>query len=168
MNTSSSGSYTTAEFLAVVKVSSLTVIIIIILYGMSTYLITESLTNRERTQLYNRIVQPACAFKPRALIGIRLKFLFFVWLMVITLLTFAALMEKVRFFERVFSMAVMVGVYFGISILASFLLMQITTRLHHADPERPDPGHAGHSLGRHGGIRGPFARAGVHRHRVSP
>ncbi|HPG50855.1 MAG TPA: SpoIIE family protein phosphatase, partial [Spirochaetota bacterium] len=120
-----STSYTTAEFLAVVKVSSLTVIIIIVLYGMATYLISETLTNRERTQLYNRIVQAGMRFKPRALIGIRIKFLFFVWLMVITLLTFAALMEKVRFSGE-YSLA-LIGVYFGISILASFLLMQITT-----------------------------------------
>jgi phosphoserine phosphatase RsbU/P len=120
-----SESYTTAEFLAVVKVSSLTVIIIIVLYGMATYLISEALTNRERTRLYNRIVQEGIRFKPRALIGIRIKFLFFVWLMVITLLTFAALMEKVRFFGE-YSMALLAA-YFGISVLASFLLMQITT-----------------------------------------
>jgi phosphoserine phosphatase RsbU/P len=117
--------YSTAEFLAVVKVSTLTVIIIIVLYGMATYLISETLTNRERTQLYNRIVQEGMRFKPRALIGIRLKFLFFVWLMVITLLTFAALMEKVRFFGE-YSITLLAA-YFGISILASFLLMQITT-----------------------------------------
>ena len=117
--------YSTAEFLAVVKISVLTVIIIIVLYGMATYLISESLTNRERTQLYNRIVQEGMRFKPRALIGIRLKFLFFVWLMIITLLTFAALMEKVRFFGE-YSIALLAA-YFGISVLASFLLMQITT-----------------------------------------
>ncbi|MBP7738808.1 MAG: SpoIIE family protein phosphatase [Spirochaetes bacterium] len=117
--------YTTAEFFAMTKASGLTVIIVIILYGMSTYLFTESLTNPERTAIYNKIMSAGASVKPRALIGIRLKFLFFVWLMVITLLTFAALMERVRFFEE-FSIAV-IFVYFGISILASFFLMQITT-----------------------------------------
>ncbi|HPV43484.1 MAG TPA: SpoIIE family protein phosphatase [Spirochaetota bacterium] len=120
------GAYTAPEFSAMIKASSLTVIIVIILYGMSTYLFTESLTNPERSAMYNKIVSTGASVKPRALIGIRLKFLFFVWLMVITLLTFAALMEKVRFFEE-FSIAV-IFVYFGISVLASFLLMQITTR----------------------------------------
>lgn len=120
------GAYTAPEFSAMIKTTSLTVIIIIILYGMSTYLFTESLTNPERSALYNKIVSTGATEKPRALIGIRLKFLFFVWLMVITLLTFAALMEKVRFFEE-FSITV-IFVYFGISVLASFLLMQITTR----------------------------------------
>lgn len=117
--------YTTPEFFAMTKASGLTVIIVIILYGMSTYLFTEALTNPERTAIFNKIVSTGASVKPRALIGIRLKFLFFVWLMVITLLTFAALMEKVRFFEE-FSIAV-IFVYFGISILASFFLMQITT-----------------------------------------
>ncbi len=120
------GNYTTPEFMAMIKASSLTTIIIIILYGMSTYLFTEALTNAERSAMYNKIVSTGASVKPRALIGIRLKFLFFVWLMVITLLTFAALMEKVRFFEE-FSVTV-IFVYFGISVLASFMLMQITTR----------------------------------------
>ncbi len=121
-----SGMYTTPEFMAIIKASILTVIVIIILYGMSTYLFTEALTNPERTAIYNKIVSTGASVKPRALIGIRLKFLFFVWLMVITLLTFAALMEKVRFFEE-FNI-VIIFVYFAISVLASFLLMQITTR----------------------------------------
>jgi phosphoserine phosphatase RsbU/P len=120
------GSYSSIEFLAVVKVVGLTVMIIMILYGMSTYLITEAITNSERSQLYNKILRAGIRIKPRALIGIRVKFLFFVWLMVITLLSFAALVEKVRFFEE-YNIAV-IAVYFGISVLASILLMQITTR----------------------------------------
>lgn len=120
------GTYTLAELQAIIKVSVLTAVIIIILYGMSTYLFTESLTNPERSAIYNKIVSTGASVKPRALIGIRLKFLFFVWLMVITLLTFAALMEKVRFFEE-YNFFVLAA-YFVISILASFLLMQITSR----------------------------------------
>lgn len=120
-----SAGYTTPEFLAVIKVSSLTVIIILVLYCMATYLISESLTNRERSRLYNRIVQAGIRFKPRALIGIRIKFFFFVWLMVIALLTFAAMMEKIRFSGE-YSMA-LVAAYLGGSILASLLLMQVTT-----------------------------------------
>ena len=160
------GTFSAVELRAVIKVSTLTIMIILILYGMATYLLTEALTNAERSRLYNKIVQTGARVKPRALIGIRLKFLFFVWLMVITLLTFAALMEKVRFLEE-YNIAVL-AVYFGMSILASFLLMQITTGLHHANPERPDPGHPGHRLGRQRRVRGAFPRAGVHRHRVSP
>ncbi|TFH42745.1 MAG: tetratricopeptide repeat protein [Chrysiogenales bacterium] len=119
------GSTSLAELQAIIKVTSLTLIIIMVLYGMSTYLITEALTNRERSRLYNMILERGMTVKPRALIGIRIKFLFFVWLMIITLLTFAALMEKVRFFEE-YSLAMMAA-YFAISVLASFLLMQITT-----------------------------------------
>jgi len=119
------GTFTTAELKAVVKVSVLTIMFILILYGMATYLLTESLTNEERTKLYNRIVQVGAPIRPRALIGIRLKFLFFIWLLVITLLTFAALLEKVRFLEE-FNIVVLAG-YFFMSVLASILLMQVTT-----------------------------------------
>ncbi len=120
------GATSLAELQAIIKVTSLTLIIIMVLYGMSTYLITEAITNRERSRLYNMILERGIRIRPRALIGIRIKFLFFVWLMVITLLTFAALMEKVRFFEE-YNLALMAA-YFAISVLASFLLMQITTR----------------------------------------
>lgn len=120
-----SGSYSYDELQTIIKVTALTVIIVMILYGMSTYLITEAITNRERSRLYNMMLANGMRIKPRALIGIRIKFLFFVWLMVITLLTFAALMEKVRFFEE-YNIAV-VAIYFSISVIASYLLMQITT-----------------------------------------
>jgi phosphoserine phosphatase RsbU/P len=119
------GNFTSAELRAIIKVSSLTIMFILILYGMATYLLTESLTNTERSLLYNKIVQTGIPVKPRALIGIRLKFLFFIWLMIITLLTFAALMEKVRFLEE-YNIGVIAG-YFVMSILASILLMQVTT-----------------------------------------
>ncbi len=119
------GVFTSAEIRALIKVSVLTIMFILILYGMATYLLTESLTNRERSLLYNKIVQTGATVRPFALIGIRLKFFFFIWLLVITLLTFAALLEKVRFLEE-YSIPVIAG-YFFMSILASILLMQVTS-----------------------------------------
>jgi len=119
------GNYTTIEFMAVMKAILIMVIMFIIFYGISTYLITEALTNKERTQLYNKIVQTGARVKPRALIGIRIKFMFFLWLLVITLLTFAALIEKARFFGE-YNIFLLLF-YFGVSDLLSFVLMQITT-----------------------------------------
>ncbi|MBN2160847.1 MAG: SpoIIE family protein phosphatase [Spirochaetes bacterium] len=119
------GSFSSAEFMATAKVSVLGLVIVIVLYGMSTYLVTEALTNAERSLLYNKILKIGTPIKPLALIGIRIKFMFFVWLMIITLLTFAALMEKVRFIEE-YSIVLM-AVYFAVSVIASFLLMQFTT-----------------------------------------
>ena len=87
------GGYSFAEFQALLKISFLTLLFTISLYGMSTYLITETLTNTERSELYNKIIRSGVRMKPRALIGIRIKFSFFVWLMVITLVAFAALIE---------------------------------------------------------------------------
>jgi sigma-B regulation protein RsbU (phosphoserine phosphatase) len=119
------GNYTSMEFVAVLKAILIMVVMFIVFYGISTYLLTEALTNRERTQLYNKIIQTGARIKPRALIGIRIKFLFFLFLLVITLLTFAALIEKSRFSGE-YNIFVLL-LYFGVTVLLSFLLMQITT-----------------------------------------
>lgn len=120
-----SGKYSLSEIQTIIKVTSLTVIIIMILYGMATYLVTEALTNDERVALYNRILQGGEIIRPRSLIGIRLKFVFFVWLMVISLLTFAALMEKTRYSERYDIW--LIAAYIIASAVASLFLMFITT-----------------------------------------
>jgi sigma-B regulation protein RsbU (phosphoserine phosphatase) len=119
------GNYTSIEFMAVMRAILIMVVMFIIFYGISTYLITEALTNKERSQLYNKIVQTGARVKPRALIGIRIKFMFFLWLLVITLLTFAALIEKARFFGEYNIFLLLI--YFSVSVLLSFVLMQITT-----------------------------------------
>ena len=119
------GNYTSIEFLAVLKAILIMVLMFIIFYGISTYLLTEALTNRERSRLYNKIIQTGALVKPQALIGIRIKFMFFLFLLVITLLTFAALIEKARFFGE-YNMFVLL-LYFAVSVLLSFILMQITT-----------------------------------------
>lgn len=119
-------SYSIIEFMSLMKTVSLAVIIGMIMYGMSTYLITEALTNTERSRLYNEILRQGSLIKPRALIGIRVKFLFFVWLLIITILSFTALMEKGRFYNE-YNFGI-IALYFMLSVLASFFLMQITTR----------------------------------------
>ncbi|OHD70156.1 MAG: hypothetical protein A2W19_05040 [Spirochaetes bacterium RBG_16_49_21] len=119
------GGYSFAEFQALLKISFLTLLFTISLYGMSTYLITETLTNTERSELYNKIIRSGVRMKPRALIGIRIKFSFFVWLMVITLVAFAALIEKAGMLGE-YNILV-IGIYFIVSVFACILLMQITT-----------------------------------------
>ena len=95
------------------------------MYGVATYLLTETLTNRERAYSYNELLTNGIKLNPRVLIGVRVKFFFFIILMIITLLTFAALMEKSRYFDE-YNFLVILG-YFGLSILTSFILMQINT-----------------------------------------
>jgi serine phosphatase RsbU (regulator of sigma subunit) len=118
------GSYSFAEFQVLLKMTFLTLLFTISLYGMATYLLTEMLTNSDRSELYNRIVGRGIRMKPRALIGLRIKFSFFVWLMVIALISFAALIEKVRLTGEY--NIVVLGIYFIGSAVAAILLMQIT------------------------------------------
>ncbi len=115
-----------AELTVLIKIAALSTMVILIIYGVSTYLLTETLTNRERASVYNNLLRNGIKLGPRILIGIRVKFLFFVILMVITLLTFAALMEKSRFYDE-YKTEIILS-YFALSIFTSFVLMQINTR----------------------------------------
>jgi len=117
------GMMTLNEVKLINKIIALSVIITMILYGMSTYLVTESLTSNERALLYNQIIKTGEKKRPGALIGIRIKFVFFIVLMIITLLTFAALMEKSRY-ENTYEPWVIIS-YFIISLFAGFYLMQV-------------------------------------------
>ncbi len=109
-----------------VRIVPLTVMLVIIFYGMSTYLLTEALTNNERSRLYNTLIRRGIRIRPRVLIGIRLKFAFFIMLMILTLLTFAGLLEKGRI-ENEYKIELILG-YFVVSIFAGFVLMQVTSR----------------------------------------
>ncbi|MCP4134860.1 MAG: SpoIIE family protein phosphatase [bacterium] len=137
------------EVKEIFKVVFLGMIIVIILYGMATYLLTESLTSNERAQVYNLLLKKGMQVYPRVLIGIRVKFSFFIILMVITLLTLVALIENINLNDQLGGVGeqmaqvkglpaaesgasirdskVWVIAYFAISIIASFLLMWINT-----------------------------------------
>lgn len=114
------------EFVVLIKISALATMVTLIIYGVSTYLLTETLTNRERASVYNNLLNNGIKLNPRVLISIRVKFFFFVILMIITLITFAALMEKSRFYDE-YKTEIILS-YFALSILTSFVLMQINTR----------------------------------------
>ncbi len=119
-----SGSITIAEVKLINRIVGLSVLITMILYGMATYLLTEALTSNERAMTYNELVRNGVKIHPESLIGIRMKFFFFIVLLVITLFTFAAFMEKTRYdveFEPGW-----VITYFLISVVAAFYLMQVT------------------------------------------
>ncbi|MCU0847946.1 MAG: SpoIIE family protein phosphatase [Spirochaetes bacterium] len=117
---------TIEELKMIFKVITVSGIVVAILYGMSTYLLTELLTNNERSNIYNMLLRRNIRIRPKILIGIRIKFLFFVMLLVLTLLTYAALMERSRFYGDL-KIEIILS-YIVISIFAGYLLMQVTTR----------------------------------------
>lgn len=119
------GSITENQLKDIYKILNISTLIVVILNGISTYLLTEIITNTERTRLFNQLILEGHPVKPFAIIGIRLKFLFFVVLMVITLLAFAALMEKSRYSEK-YSIENII-LYFSVSIFAGFAMMQINS-----------------------------------------
>lgn len=109
----------------VTRVVAVAVLVVVILYGMSTYLITEILINRGRAQCYNQMRIRGMDVYPRGLIGLRVKFSFFVVLMVITLFTFAAMMEQFRLYQV--SRYDVIITYFVISIIAGLFLMYVNS-----------------------------------------
>jgi len=113
------------ELRIIFKIVTLSIITIMVLYGIASYLITENLTNTERAKVYNLLLKGGRDISPRVLIGVRVKFLFFIILTIITLLTFAALMEKARYFDNYNLTEVII--YFALSIIASLALMMVTT-----------------------------------------
>ncbi len=117
------GSLTLADVKLLNRIVGLSVIITMILYGMSTYLLTEALTGNERAKVYNELLKQGTRTRLESLIGIRIKFIFFIVLLIITLFTFAAFMEKTRA-EVEFEPGWVIG-YFLISVIAAFFLMQV-------------------------------------------
>ncbi len=118
------GALTLADMKLINRVVALSVLITMILYGMATYLLTEALTANERAHTYNELVRGGVKIRPESLIGIRIKFFFFIVLLVITLFTFAAFLEKTRS-DVEFDPGWVIA-YFLISVAASFYLMQVT------------------------------------------
>ncbi len=113
------------DFLIIVRTLVICMIIIIIFMGMSVYLLTEYVTINERTRLYNEILRDGTRLNPRPLIGIRMKFFIFVVLMLTVLLSFAAMVEKTRFYRN-FDIRLIV-VYFIMCFILGIIMMQITT-----------------------------------------
>lgn len=121
-----SATYSLVMIKVMAKMGTVAVGVVIILYGMSTYLITEILTNHERATCYNEIRRRGIQQKPRVLLNLRVKFAFFVVLLIIALLTFAALLQKSIFYNE-YKLAEAI-VYIAVSVLAGIFLMYFNTR----------------------------------------
>ncbi len=119
------GSISYENFIDIMKIINISMLLVVMLNTMISYLSAEYLTNQERTLIYNKIILSGQPQKPRALIGIRFKFMFFIMLMIITLLSFAALMEKSRLNED-YNIGFII-VNFILSMIAGIVIMQVNT-----------------------------------------
>jgi len=108
-----------------IKIVTIGVLVVVVLYGMSTYLLTEIIVNPHRAQIYQELRKRNINIYPRGLIGLRIKFSFFIILMIITLLTFAAMMEQHRLYEETRYISILT--YFLVSVVAGVFLMYINS-----------------------------------------
>ncbi len=120
------GTFSPVLLKVLAKMGTIAVAIVVILYGMSTYLITEIITNHERATCFNELWRRGITQKPRVLLNLRVKFTFFVILLVIALLTFAALIQKSVFYNE-YDLTDAI-IYIGVSVLAGIFLMYFNTR----------------------------------------
>jgi len=116
---------TTVDVRLGIRIITVADIVVVVLYGLSTYLLTEILSNRERAVCYHEIRRRRIDLYPRVFLGLRVKFGFFVILMIVSMLTFAALIQKSIYFgsEDILEIAL----YFVIAVLAGFFLMLVNT-----------------------------------------
>ncbi len=120
-----SGTFDPVIFKTMIKIVGISAIVLLILYGMSTYLFTEIITGYERATCYNTLLARGIVTFPRVLAGVRVKFSFFLILMVLALLTFTALMEKSRFFFQADMTAVIV--YLVVAVMTMVFLMSVNS-----------------------------------------
>jgi len=92
------GEINLSETTIMLKMILLASIISIIVFAMTTHLLSEYLTNNERAELYNEILKKGEMIKPHVLFSVRINFNFFVFIMIIILFTYAALFERIKVF----------------------------------------------------------------------
>ena len=119
------GSINAEEVKIIYKSAVLAMVLITLIYCITTYLLTEFLTIKERALTYNKLLIKGIKTKPIVLMSFRIKFLFSIILMVITLLTFVAIMEKIRIYDE-FNLKVIIP-FFILSVLISLSLIIVLT-----------------------------------------
>ncbi|MDY6969155.1 MAG: SpoIIE family protein phosphatase [Spirochaetota bacterium] len=116
-----SGTFTAKKIEVVFRILSITGTSVIILVAIAVYLLSDIVTAHERATCYNELRRRNINIPPKAIIGIRIKFLFFVILMIVTLLTFGALIERGRFYGEADLTPIVV--YFLTSVTAGIVLI---------------------------------------------
>lgn len=113
-----------SESVIVLKMIFLSTIISMIVFGMTTHLLSEFLTNNERAELYNEILRKGDMIKPHVLFSVRLNFNFFVFIMIIILFTYAALFERMKSFS---SNNFLILVFMLIAVLSALFLARVNS-----------------------------------------
>lgn len=71
-------------------------VISVILFGMTSLILGEYLTYRERSELYNEIVKNGDVMKPYTLYSVSADFIFYVFILAIILITFTAQFNRIK------------------------------------------------------------------------
>ena len=111
------------EFKAINKIVVLNVILGMVLYGVSSYLMVASIISREHARVYHKMIMRRMPVKPRSIMSLKAEFIFMLFITLITAITFALLMEKNRY-EYSFS-AGFTFFYIALFILTSLVFMRV-------------------------------------------
>lgn len=119
------GIFEIEEFKYFLRLVGIGVLVVWIIYGISTYLLTDILTGYERASCFNELLNRNISSAPKYITGIRLKLSFFIVLMMLTLLIFAAMVEKSRFYPELNIKQILL--YFIFAIGAGIFIMFLNT-----------------------------------------
>ncbi len=92
------GEITAPELSSIVKMVVIATTMLMIVFGRSTHIISERLTNNERAELYNEVLKSGQLIKPHILFSLRIEFNYFVFIMIIILFIYAAIYERLQSF----------------------------------------------------------------------
>lgn len=90
--------------------------VLMIVFGRSTHIIAERLTNNERAELYNEVLKTGELIKPHILFSLRIEFNYFVFIMLIILFIYAAIYERLQTFGG--NYIIMIVFLIGTAIIA--------------------------------------------------
>jgi len=113
-------SFSEAEI--ILKMILLATIISIIIFGMTTYLLSEYLTNNERAEFYNEILKKGEMIKPHVLFSVRMNFNFYVLIMILILFIYAALFERINAFG---TNNLIIGLFMLFAVFSALFLARV-------------------------------------------
>jgi serine phosphatase RsbU (regulator of sigma subunit) len=119
------GGLTPPELKLILKVILVASVIAIILCGMTALILTEYMTYRERSDLYNEIVKNGEIIRPYSLYSISVYFMFYAFLLLIIIFSFSSLFERLKMADKT---NLIIFTYMLGSILCVFYVAMIHTK----------------------------------------
>jgi len=106
-----------AEATSIIKMVLLSSVLLMIVFGRTTHIISEYLTNNERSELYNEVLKTGEMIKPHVLFSLRVEFNYLVFMIIFILFTYAAIFERIKTFGSNYIIMVLFIIVSALTVL---------------------------------------------------